>query len=93
MIKKKVVRNEVDFSDIFSYAEKKFGVGWNPANDMFFGHSLTYKSHDKYSQGEPLEHIPEGVPYEELSTWHKGYYIINQFMIDNDLEDIWIDNN
>jgi hypothetical protein len=89
---KKVTRNEIDFSDIFSYAKDKFGIEWNPANDMFFNHSLDYKSHNQYSVGEPLEYIEEK-PYDELSFKDKGYYIINQFMIDNNLEDIWIDNN
>ena len=58
---------------------------------MFFGHSLDYKSFNEYYQGQPLEYI-EDIPYEELSEKHKGYYIINQFMIDNNLENLRIDN-
>lgn len=83
--------NKIDFSDIFNYATEKFGIQWNPCNDMFFNNSLDYKSFNEYSLGEPLECINDK-PYEELSFPEKGYYIINQYMIDNGLEDIFIDN-
>jgi hypothetical protein len=89
---KKQKINRVDFSDIFSYAEDKFGIGWNPCNDMFFNHSLDYKSYNEYYQGQPLEYIKEGVEFDDLEFHEKGYYIINQFMIDNNLDDIFIDN-
>jgi len=84
--------NKVDFGDIFNYAKEKFGIEWNPANDMFFHGSLEYKSYNEYDLGEPLEYI-EDKPYEELSITDKGYYIINQFMIDNNVDSIFIDNN
>lgn len=90
-MKKKEI-NEVDFSEIFNYATEKFGIGWNPCNDMFFGSSLKYKSYNEYDLGEPLEWIGDK-PYEELSFTNKGYYIINQFMIDNELKSIFIKND
>jgi len=86
------VINEVDFSEIFNYATKNFGIQWNPCNDMFFHNSLDYKSYNEYSLGEPLEYIDDK-PYEELSFTEKGYYIINQFMIDNDVKNILIKND
>lgn len=88
---KKVKINKIDFSEIFHYATKKYGIQWNPCNDMFFNNSLDYKSFNEYDLGEPLENI-EDKPYEELSFEDKGYYIINQFMIDNEIKNIFIDN-
>lgn len=44
---KKVSRNECDFSDVFHYAEKEFGIHWNTCNDIFFREELlNYKSYD-----------------------------------------------
>ena len=90
---KRVTRNEVDFSEIFFYAEKKFKVHWNRANDMFFDNCLDYKSFNEYSIEEINERVDTNIPFEELSEEDKGYYIIKQFMIDNNIEDIWIDNS
>jgi len=84
--------NEVDFSTIFNYADKKFGVSWNRANDMFFvDGSLTYRSFNEYDLDESLEFIDDGKKFEDMSESEKGYFIINQYMIDNKLEDIFID--
>lgn len=33
------------FTDIFHFAEKKYGIGWNECNDVFFGNSLEYNRH------------------------------------------------
>lgn len=90
---KRVTRNEVYFSEIFYYARDKFNVDWNRANDMFFDNSLNYQSYNTYELNEPLEYIEEDKPFEELSEEDKGYYIINQFMIDNNVNSIWIDNS
>jgi hypothetical protein len=32
---KKVTRNEADFSELFRFAEEKFGIGWNDCCDLF----------------------------------------------------------
>lgn len=88
---KQVTRNEIDFSEIFNFAEEKFGVDWNRANDMFFGSSLEYQSFNEYSLDEPLEYIPE-LPFEDLEETDKGYYIINEFMKDKKVNSIWVDN-
>lgn len=103
---KKVTRNEVDFAEIFFYAEEKFGVDWNRANDMFFDNSLKYKSHNEFVRGELGIHIEltkeqeeafdkgetPKIDFHELSEEDKGYYIIEQFMIDNDIDDLYVDN-
>ena len=89
---KKVTKNEVDFSEIFDYAKEKYQVGWNRANDMFFNNSLEYKSFNEYSLGEPLEMIDESKTFDLLEEHEKGYFIINQFMIDNKIRNIFIDN-
>ena len=93
---KRVTRTEVDFSEIFNYAEKKFKVSWNRANDMFFGHSLDYKSFNEFTQGDVLSYIfadeNDTKPYEELNEDDKGYFIINQFMIDNDIDEMFVNN-
>ena len=34
-----------DFADIFHYADKYYGIGWNSCNDVFFGNSLEYGRH------------------------------------------------
>jgi hypothetical protein len=34
-----------DFSDIFHYAEKHYGISWNECNDVFFNNSLEYQRH------------------------------------------------
>ena len=88
---KKVFRNEVDFPEIFNYAKDKFKVEWNRANNMFFGHSLDYKSYNNFYVGE--DHIDTTKTFEELSESDKGYYIINQFMIDNKIDEMRVYNN
>jgi hypothetical protein len=35
---------QIDFSDIFIFAEKEYGISWNSCNDLFFNDPLTYKS-------------------------------------------------
>lgn len=33
----------IDFSDIFHYAKDKYGIEWNPCNDIFFNTVIKYK--------------------------------------------------
>jgi hypothetical protein len=35
MVTKRTV-NECSFSEIFEFAKEKYGIEWNPANDLFF---------------------------------------------------------
>ena len=41
-----------EFSPIFSYAEKYYGIGWNECNDVFFGNSLEYGRHTTVYPGD-----------------------------------------
>jgi hypothetical protein len=38
-------RKIFNFAEIFNYAEKQYGINWNPCNDVFFGNSLEYGKH------------------------------------------------
>jgi len=105
---RKVSRNEVDFSEIFYFADEKFGISWNHANDVFFNNSLDYKSHNEFNLNEPLERLEDGEKianmtesekaewikneFPKLSDDDKGYFIINEFMIANNVDNIWVDN-
>jgi hypothetical protein len=33
---------EMDFCDLFKFAEVEYGIDWNSANDVFFGNCLEY---------------------------------------------------
>ena len=81
-----------NFSDIFDYAEKEFSIGWNAANDMFFNNSLNYKSFNEYDINEITEYFLQDVGFSELSVEAQGYFIIHQFMQDNNIREILIDN-
>ncbi len=90
-----------DFSEIFNYAERVFGIGWNPCNDLFFNdNALTYKSYNEYNVDEILENFAEGeqdtFTKEEIlnmSDKEKSYAIIHHFMVANDIDDIFIGND
>ena len=34
-----------EFSDIFHFADKNYGISWNECNTVFFGNSLDYQKH------------------------------------------------
>lgn len=92
---KNVTRNEVDSSEIFHYAKKKHGVGWNDANDMFFGNSLEYKSYDDFYIGKFAEYTGiefKDANYDELDECDKGRYILEEFMIENNITEMRVDN-
>lgn len=78
---------QVPFDDIFYFAEKEYGIGWNPCNDLFFNHvfdygqvsSVEYNGRD-YSEG--------AVSLEELdgmSTTQKADAILSHFLFVNGL--------
>lgn len=39
MVKKRSI-SECDFTEIFHFAKEKYGIEWNPANDLFFSTEL-----------------------------------------------------
>ncbi len=84
-------KKRVDFSEIFHYAEEKFNVDWNRANDMFFNNSLNYKSFNEFFDGTS-EYYDGEKKFIELDESDKGYYIINQYMKDNDIDELFVDN-
>ena len=94
----------VDFSDIFAYAEKEFGIGWNAASDVFFNNALTYQSYDDFKIGGALgytdvyadkknswEYSREEIL--EMSEHDQSYMIIDHFMHDNDLQSMTVLNS
>ena len=40
-----ITRKIFDFSDIFFFATKVYGISWNECNDVFFNNSLEYLRH------------------------------------------------
>ena len=95
------VEYKTDFCEIFNYAEREFGIGWNPCNDLFFNdNALTYKSYNEYNVDEILENFAEGEQeiftkeeIHNMSDTKKTYAIIHHFMVANDIDDIFIGND
>ncbi len=56
---KQVTRNEADFSELFGFAEQRFNVRWNPANDLFFNTILKYGSYTDLYLDELKADLPE----------------------------------
>ncbi len=51
--------HEVDFSEIFGFAEKEYGISWNSANDLFFNKAFAYGGLCKIAYGDFLESLDE----------------------------------
>lgn len=88
---KEVSFTKISFSEIFYYAEEKFNISWNESNDLFFNQSLTYKSYNEFEKGCE-EYYDTSIPFEQLSDRDKGYFIINQFMKENNIKNLLVDN-
>ena len=43
---------QVGFAEIFNFATEKYGIHWNPCNDIFFGNSLDYHSVTDWQVGD-----------------------------------------
>ena len=39
---------QYDFCDIFHFALEKYGIHWNPCNDIFFGNAFEYRTVTDY---------------------------------------------
>lgn len=49
---------ECGYDDIFRFAEERYGIGWNDANDLFFrGRVLRYGTLDEVHPGEMPSYI------------------------------------
>ena len=104
---KTVTVNKVNFSEIFHYAEKEYGIGWNPCNDLFFKEGvLTYRNVDTiYFDERVLDcFYPQDITKEDFAKLTKeeilefkgnklAWCIIGKFMLDNNVDEIEVDNN
>jgi hypothetical protein len=97
---KKVSRVEVDFSDIFEFAERDpWGIGWNEANDVFFNNTLDYKRYNDFYKGDLEYDLEERQKKEkgEESGYERdrriGQEVILAFMKENNLDEIRVMND
>lgn len=90
---KKVIH--ITFDDVFYYADEHFGVGWDDANDLFFGNAFEYNQIDHV---EIEEHYLELSVDEinSLSPHEKANAILSKFLdtigIADDSDEIYIDS-
>jgi len=92
------------FDEIFYFAEKEYGIGWNAANEVFFRSALTYGSYDEYNVDETIAYcnisLEEGKTIENItkeeilaaSERDQGYLIIGKYMLAKGLKEIFIDS-
>ena len=97
--------NSVSFSEIFNFASERFGVGWNPANDLFFGSEvLRYKGYDEFNLNEIMEFTSfyndgrevrdfTDDEIKEMGDTDKANFIIGRFMIENNIDKLLILND
>ncbi len=81
----------VDFSDIFNFATKHYGIGWNECNDVFFGNSLEYGKHTTAYPSDWPEYIDLKIELkdkasdytkeevEQMSDVDKSYVILSAY--------------
>lgn len=100
---KRVTRNEVDFSDLFHFAEEISGVSWNNANDLFFDEGMVpYKGSRDFYRGEIKADLeadgsglvpPTEVDNEQGRGWFRNastlaYQIIYQYMLKHKVKEM-----
>jgi hypothetical protein len=79
-----------DFSDIFDYAGKEYGISWNECNKVFFGNSLEYQRHTKvypsdwaaYADPDIIKDKPSDYSKEEVAAMcdlDKSYVILSAY--------------
>lgn len=91
---KKLKTTMIDTYDLFSFAEKNFGIEWNPCNDLFFRSDVVkYKNYTEFELGEPLEYISSEEDSKDYTGDDLAYWIINEFMVQNKLKSIIINTN
>jgi len=61
-------RKIFDFGEIFHFAEKNYGIGWNPCNRVFFGNSLEYGKHTTVYPGEWGAYINLNIELKEKAS-------------------------
>jgi len=94
----------ITFDALFYYAREQYGIGWNPCNDIFFGGVLDYGSFNEYDRYCLIDQFDievgtkiDGALIKELYNNNPrngkiGYMITYNFMIDNKIDDLFIDN-
>jgi len=83
---------QIDFADVFHFADREYGISWNPANDVFFGHAFRYGSVTDFYPEDWDSHIEEiegdfkkasDVPKEivaKMSNHDKSYVITAAYL-------------
>jgi len=89
----------IDFSDIFKFAEKQYGIEWNHANDIFFNGRLEYTKHTSVDMGDWVEYINEKTEIKDkagdytkeevlaMDDNDKSYLITAAYLETQDLKD------
>lgn len=91
---KKIKTTMIDTYELFKFAEKQFGIGWNPCNDLFFRSEVVkYENYTEFELDEPLEYISSEGDSKDYTGDDLAYWIINEFMIQNNLKSILINTN
>lgn len=103
---KKITVTRCAFPEVFAYAEKHFGITWNPCNDLFFKtRVLAYDSLEDIFLEDMYGSIgaPEGVDeaewfktltkdtIDQMSDKHKARVIMAHFMLANNLQHVEVD--
>lgn len=96
----------INFSDIFHYATKNFGIHWNPCNDLFFDNVFEYRTLTKIytidllsdieyfhnKEDFPKPDLPKEI-YDSLTPRNRGRYILYSFCYENNIkEDFEVDS-
>jgi hypothetical protein len=88
------------FSEIFVFAEKYYGIAWNPCNNVFFGNALEYGTHTRVEPGDwqsmvsfpdaglkekASEYTKEDV--DQMSDLDKSFVILSAYFESLDIDD------
>lgn len=86
-------RNVVDFSDIFRFAEEKYQVSWNAANDLFFHTILEYKRSNSFESADLKCELEETGEWAlEEGNDRKAREIMLAFMEENKVKELLVLN-
>lgn len=76
-----ITRNEADFSDIFYYADKKFGLSWNTCCDIFHKEEiLNYENNTDFDIEEIENYYTTDIEFKNFTKFEQGYFIIHKLM-------------
>jgi hypothetical protein len=72
----------IPFDDIFNFATKEYGIGWNPCNDLFFGNAFEYREHS-YIEYDGVDYVGCKATRDsinDLDSLEKANAIVSHFM-------------